>query len=222
MRASPVTRFVARILAWLPLAFVVWYFTAPLLLWPVKLLVEAVSRLAFGNLVRALEQHAAVVTFVTTLKPGDARAASGEITVDVSLLLYSFGLPLYAALVVATREPGWPRRLALGSVAMMPFIAWGVVADFLKTVAIASGPLVASQTGFVAWQRGHRLCVPVRLADPADGRAGDCVGGHPSQLSRAIAGTALNEARTRDRSAARSPGAQGRRAGAPGAAAAVA
>ena len=35
----------------------------------------------------------------------------------------------------------------------MPFIAWGVLADFLKNVAITSGPLVASQTGFVAWQR---------------------------------------------------------------------
>ncbi len=36
---------------------------------------------------------------------------------------------------------------------LIPFIAWGVLADFLKNVAITSGPLVASQTGFVAWQR---------------------------------------------------------------------
>ena len=36
---------------------------------------------------------------------------------------------------------------------MIPFIVWGVIADFLKNVAITSGPLVASQTGFVAWQR---------------------------------------------------------------------
>jgi uncharacterized ion transporter superfamily protein YfcC len=28
-----------------------------------------------------------------------------------------------------------------------------VLADFLKNVAITSGPLIASQTGFVAWQR---------------------------------------------------------------------
>ena len=75
------------------------------------------------------------------------------IAVDVNLLLYSFGMPLYAALVGAAREPGWPRRLLLGCAAMIPFIVWGVVADFLKHVAITSGPLVASQTGFVAWQR---------------------------------------------------------------------
>ena len=40
------------------------------------------------------------------------------------------------------------RALAIGYVAMLPFIAWGVLADFLKNVAITAPPLVASQTGF--------------------------------------------------------------------------
>ncbi len=35
----------------------------------------------------------------------------------------------------------------------MPFVAWGVLADFLKNVAITMGPQIASQTAFVAWQR---------------------------------------------------------------------
>ncbi len=54
---------------------------------------------------------------------------------------------------MAAREPGRPRKLALGYVVLLPFVAWGVLADFLKNIAITSGPLVASQTGFVAWQR---------------------------------------------------------------------
>ena len=82
------------------------------------------------------------------------RHGGASITVDVDGLLYSFGLPLFAALVVAAREPRWPRMLALGLCrCMLPFIAWGVLADFLKNIAITSGPLVASQTGFAAWQR---------------------------------------------------------------------
>jgi hypothetical protein len=40
-----------------------------------------------------------------------------------------------------------------GYAALTPFVAWGVFADFLKNVAISAGPLVASQTGFVACQR---------------------------------------------------------------------
>ena len=150
---GPVARFVLRALAWLPVAFAVWYFAAPLLLWPAKLLIDVIARLWFADIIRGVEQTGAIYTFVTTLKPGQATAASGAVAIDVNALLYSFGLPLYAALVLAAREPHWPRNLAIGYAVILPFVAWGVLADFLKTVAIAAGPLVASQTGFSAWQR---------------------------------------------------------------------
>jgi len=148
-----VPRFVLRALAWLPVAFAVWYFAAPLLLWPARLVVELVARAGLSDLVRAVEQTGVIWTFATTLKPGQATAATGNITVDVNSLLYSFGLPLYAALVLAAREPGWPRKLAIGYAVILPFVAWGVLADFLKSVAISSGPLVASQAGFSSTQR---------------------------------------------------------------------
>jgi hypothetical protein len=150
---GPLGRFVLRVLGWLPVAFAIWYFAAPVLLWPVRLAVELVAKAGFADLVRGVEQSGATLAFVTTLKPGSAGAVSGVVSVDVDMLLYSFGLPLFAALVLAAREPGWPRRLAIGYSAIVPFVAWGALADFLKNVAITSAPLVASQTGFVAWQR---------------------------------------------------------------------
>lgn len=153
MRASPIARFVARVFVWLPLAFLVWYVAAPVLLLPVKLVVALVAHFGFADLVRAVEQHGSSLTFVTTLKPGEARLPGAEITVDVDLLVYSLGLPFFAALVVAAREPGRTQRLALGFLAMLPFIGCGALADFLKHVAITAGPLVASQTNFVAWER---------------------------------------------------------------------
>jgi hypothetical protein len=144
---------IARVFAWLPVAFAIWYFAAPVLLWPAAFLAEAVARMGLADLVRAVEQARAELTFATTLKAGSAAAQGGEIAVGVDLLLYSFGLPLYAALVLAAKEPGWPRRLAVGYAVLMPFVAWGALADFLKSVAITMGPQIASQTGFVAWQR---------------------------------------------------------------------
>jgi len=138
---------------WMPLAFAVWYFSAPLLLWPAKLLVELVVRLGLSDIVRGVEQAGATYTFATSLKPGQALGASGTIAVDVNALPYSFGLPLYAGLVLAAREAGWVRKLAIGYAVIIPFVAWGVLADFLKNVAIAAGPLVASQTGFSSLQR---------------------------------------------------------------------
>jgi hypothetical protein len=136
----------------LPLAFALWYFAAPLLLWPALQLVRTLAHFAFADIVRTVEQSGALATFVTTLQARGA-TQTGMITVDVNVLLYSFGLPLFVALTLAARERSWKRHLVLGYAALQPIVAWGVLADFLKNVAITAGPAVASQTGFGGWQR---------------------------------------------------------------------
>ena len=149
---SPLARFVLAVLAWLPVTFAVWYFAAPLILWPATLLTDLVARAGFGDLVTAVEQNAAVVTFATSLKAGQA-IAGGVVAVEVNALLYSFGLPMFAALTLAAHEPHWLRALAIGYAALVPAIAWGVLADFLKNIAITAAPQVALQAGFSPIQR---------------------------------------------------------------------
>ncbi|HTP99955.1 MAG TPA: exosortase H-associated membrane protein [Casimicrobiaceae bacterium] len=144
---SPVFRFVVLVLAWLPLAFAVWYVLAPVILFPAELIVRGFADVALRGLVDTIDSHGAVLSFVTSLRPGEARSA-GIVTVDVNVLLYAFGLPLFVALVLAAREKPLWRPLLVGYAVMMPFIAWGVLADFLKNVAITAPPLVASQAGF--------------------------------------------------------------------------
>ena len=149
---NPLPRFVTLTLAWLPVAFALWYLGAPLLLAPAMLLAEVVLRGGFADIVSRVDASDGVVTVLTALKPGQA-IAGGAVSVDVNVLLYSFGLPMFAALVLAAREPRWLRKLAIGYVVMMPVVAFGIVADFLKNIAITAGPMVASQTGFSALQR---------------------------------------------------------------------
>jgi hypothetical protein len=145
------TRFVLRTLAYLPMAFAVWYLAAPVLMWPALLAVRAIAAVGFGDLVRGVEQSGTIATFVTTLHSGSA--VTSVVTVDVNVLVYSFGLPLFAALTLAAREKRWRRDLALGYGLLTAVVAFGALADFLKNVAITAGPAIASQTGFVAWQR---------------------------------------------------------------------
>src|SRR6185436_12938662 len=149
---SPLARFIVTVLAWLPVTFAVWYVVAPVLIFVVKFLCM-LAVLPLGDLVSAVEQNGASLLFVTTLRGGQAAQAGGVVSVSVNGLLYSFGMPMFAALTLAAREPKRWVILALGIVALLPFAAFGVVADFLKNVAITSGPLVASQTGFSAAQR---------------------------------------------------------------------
>jgi len=145
-------RFVVAALLWLPVTFAVWYIAAPLILWPVHLLAGAVLKGGFADLIAAVDSQGSILQAVTRLRPGQA-TAGGSVSVDVNMLLYAYGLPMLAALVLAAREPGWPRKLAIGYLAMVPFMAWGVVADVLKGIALGAGAAVASQTGFSAAQR---------------------------------------------------------------------
>ncbi len=146
MARTTLTRFVAIALLWLPMTFVVWYVAAPALLWPVRMLAAGIAHAAFGDLVRGVTADGATLTFLTTLRPGRADAA-GIVSVDVNMLLYAFGLPLFAALTLAA---GGRRAVAMliGYMALVPFITWGVLADFLKNIAITASPLIASQSGF--------------------------------------------------------------------------
>jgi hypothetical protein len=147
-------RFVVVTLGFLPVTFAIWYFAGPLITWPVRLICDAVSSVAFADIIRGVEQHRAVVTFVTSLRPGSVQGpGAGAITVDVNVLLYSYGMPMFAALTLAAREAGGWRKLAVGIAALLPVVAFGVIADCLKNVTFSAGALVASQTGFSLAQR---------------------------------------------------------------------
>ena len=149
---GPLFRFVCVTLAWLPIAFAVWYVLAPVILLPAEAVVRVIAAATLRDIVTGIVSHGGVLSFVTTLRPGDARGG-GVLTVDVNMLLYAFGLPLFVALTLAARQrPLW-RPLLAGYAAMMPFVAWGVLADFLKIVAITAPPLVTSQAGFGAVSR---------------------------------------------------------------------
>jgi len=149
-------RFVLLVAAWLPPAFLVWYLAGALLAWPIALLTTAVAKLAFTDLVRAVEQQGPLIVIVSTLKPTLAttqNATSGVLSVDLNTLLYSFGFPMLVALTLAAGQPHPLRRLVIAYGVLAAFVTWGLVAEFLKHIVFDAGPGVASQTGFTAPQR---------------------------------------------------------------------
>ena len=149
-------RFVLRVAAWLPPTFLVWYLAGALLAWPIALLTTAVAKVAFADLVRAVEQQGLLIVIVSTLKPALAStqsAATGVLSVELNPLLYSFGFPMLAALTLAAGQPHALRTLVVAYAVLAPFVTWGIVAEFLKHIVFDAGSGVASQTGFTAPQR---------------------------------------------------------------------
>lgn len=155
-RSSRLGRFIARVLLWLPVCFAVWYVAGPILTVPLRWVATGVMRLGFGDLVSAVTQNGTLLWMETSLRAGHAstaNVASGFLDVSVSTLPYTFGLPLLAALILAAPSGQRMRQLAIGYAALLPFHAWSVASDALKQLAITLGPGIASQTGFIAWQR---------------------------------------------------------------------
>jgi hypothetical protein len=156
----PLTRFVILVLAWLPVCFAVWYFTAPLLTLPIQWLALAVAKLGFGDIILDVEKSGSVFSFVTNLRPASATTFTGgrsAVVVDSKALIYTYGLPMFAALALAATGLRDGLRLAkvlvIGYLVLLPFQTWGVVADALKQLAITMGPGISSQTGFSSVQR---------------------------------------------------------------------
>ena len=156
MPAASLGRFVLRVAAWLPLAFVVWYLAGPIFAWPIALLTSIVAKVGFADLVHSVEQHGHLITIVSTLKPTLATTqslASGVLSIELNTLLYSFGFPMLAALTLAAKQPHLLRTLAVGYAVLAPFVTWGLIAEFLKRLVFDAGPAVASQAGFTAFER---------------------------------------------------------------------
>jgi hypothetical protein len=156
VRAASIGRFVFRVAAWLPPAFLVWYLAGPLLAWPITLLTTIVAKIGFADIVQAVEQQGHLVVLVSTLKPTLSTTqgvASGVVSIELNVLLYSFGFPMLVALTLAAGQPRALRTLLLGYAVLAPFVTWGLVAEFLKHIVFDAGPGVAAQTGFTSVQR---------------------------------------------------------------------
>ncbi|HEY1459036.1 MAG TPA: exosortase H-associated membrane protein [Casimicrobiaceae bacterium] len=153
MATRSLPSFLLLVAAWLVPTFFIWWLATPLLAWPVAVLCQIVTRIGFADLVQGIEQSVEMITFVTNLRaPGTlSAAAKAVLEVPSNVRLFSFGLPLFAAMTLAVREAHPLRRLAIGYAALVPVQTFSVIADFLKN--LVSEPGVASQLGYAPWQR---------------------------------------------------------------------
>jgi hypothetical protein len=143
--------FVTRVLLLLPPCFAAWYFTAPwhaALAGPLALQFIEPWR---AGLVSALERNGHVLSFVTELEMGSRGGQVGQLVAEVNPLIYTYGLALFLALMLATRARAW--QILLGAAVMLHFQALSIAFDFLVQVAVLSGPEVAARAGLTGWPR---------------------------------------------------------------------
>jgi hypothetical protein len=151
MSGPSVGAFVARVLLWLAPCFALWAFIAPYHAGIAGAFAHAWLALLAPGLLTAIERSATSLAFVTTLLVHPAPGQDAVLVPEVGAGIYTYGLGLFMALMLAARAPAW--RLVAGAALLLPFQGFGVALDVLAQVGIGMGPDVSAQAGFTGWQR---------------------------------------------------------------------
>ena len=150
-RSPSLGKFVLATFLWLAPCFAAWYLAAAphaaIVGGPARLL----ANLFTGGIVSGVERHGLNLVFVTRLEVAHAPGQMALLTPEINPLVYTYGLALFLALMLAARARWW--KILLGAALLVPFQAWGVAFDFLAQVGVRLGPQVAAQAGLVGWRR---------------------------------------------------------------------
>ena len=150
--AGTLKGFFVSALLWLMVALAVWY---PLRHWMVLApawLAGQVMAVVFPRWVTGVQIEGSMQVLVTTLRVWSADNRLGDLAPEVNGLVYAYGAPLLAALLLASRPRRWWWKLPAGLLVLVPFQAWGICFTWLLQVAVVAGEQTRSQTRFGPWE----------------------------------------------------------------------
>lgn len=151
---NPLYSFLLKGALALPFCLALWYWQAEIFNWPAAKLSGSILSWLF-SWVESVDWGHRLLDVNTTLQV-DVPGQAGRIALmvaEVNPLIYSYGLPLYFALFIASGNQRHWGKLLLGALILVPIQTWGICFDILKQVAISAGPAVSSQAGFSDLQR---------------------------------------------------------------------
>ncbi|MBV8618544.1 MAG: hypothetical protein JOY84_06770 [Curvibacter sp.] len=148
---SVISGFFVRALLWLIPALALWYLARAYVAVAPAWLAEAVMKALFPFWVHGSELHGTTQTLITGLTVPGAGGQIGELAPEANVLTYAYGMPLLAALFLAVRSKGLWWKIPLGTVALLPFQAWGVCFTWLLQIGVRAAEATQAQTRFDAF-----------------------------------------------------------------------
>lgn len=167
--AARLKGFLLAVLVWLPLAFLAWALFATGLAWLPGKITGWLLTGVWSELFRAVEQHGSVLQVSSAFRV-QVSGGIGELVFDLPTMQYGYGLPLLAALLMAT--PILPSRRIVQFLLALPLLwlgqVFGLVGHALRLVVFDAGPVgaaVAASAGLSAnlvalWYQFASLIVP--------------------------------------------------------------
>ena len=130
--------FMLNVALWLPLGFFLWFYLAPILLMPVKLAVELVLTGLWSDAFHEVTRDGLTFMPGALLQLPEGLAVA---SIPIYPMIYGYGLPLAAGLIVSTPLPAKRRmiQLLLALIIIMLVQVWGSVWETMRTLAFDFG-----------------------------------------------------------------------------------
>ena len=142
-------KFVLYTFLWLPPSSAAWYFSAQYHTAVVGELARLLVNQFTSGIVSALERSGFDMVFVTTIMVHPELGQTALYTPEVNPLVYTYGLALFVALMLAERARWW--KILIGAVVLLPSQSWGIAFEVLAQ-CIQFGPDVSDQAGLSGWR----------------------------------------------------------------------
>jgi hypothetical protein len=139
-------KFIFRLLVCLPIAFIAWHFLADPIAWALSYLVDVARSFFLSRTVGRIEVNAGMIIFPVRADASSFGGKFVELLVEIDPRLFTYGAPVFAALMVAAGAK--IRFLVLGLLLLLPFQAWGVFFDLLKQIAFPTVDGMPKNLGF--------------------------------------------------------------------------
>jgi len=152
---SPIREFGLKAVLWLPLAFVAWFWAAPLWVWPAMLIAKQVLLGHWGALFESVRlggelldasgrvvERAGYLVSLGTRVTVSVQGGMGVLEPTLNPMVYAWSLPLFGGLAMATPLSTGRRALQFAFALAVIWLgqAFGIVAESLKTLAFDAGP----------------------------------------------------------------------------------
>jgi hypothetical protein len=172
---TPLSRFLLRVVVWLPICFAGWYFSSILWTLPVAQGANLISDWLFPELIEGLYQSGnrlQVVSAFSVPAPDPDPGAVGELVFEINPLSYGYSIPLYTALLLASPGADLTRaiRWLVAMVLLFALQIFGVITNVLKiflldlhdqSAAVLSLPGWGNELLAIAYQFGYLILPPV-------------------------------------------------------------
>ena len=147
--APSLKKFVLHTFLWLLPCSAVWYVVAQYHSAVVGKLARVLVNQFTTGIVSALERTELNMVFVTTIKVQHETGQTALLTPEVNPMTYTYGLALFAALMLAERATWW--KILAGAAVLLLFQSWSIAFEVLAQI-MQLGTNVSDQAGVRGWR----------------------------------------------------------------------